>query len=407
MSTAASTITCPQCGASLRGRPARPAQLIRCPRCDHRFALADTLKRPPDSSAPDLNQETAAFGPDAIAASASHSGKGRNSPTGEATSASPSVPPGAAARQDRAEFERSGHPGPTSPVRKASSDETARLRPEEDEEQPDEQATPTKKKRHRKKRKHTSLVPLVVAGVVLLFLLAGGVTALVLLKPGKKTETPVAQDSKPDAPAQQPGPAAQPVDPKPAAGHPTPPARPGEPGGVSPQSAEKPKRLLPAAPDKPVVGVEVGNLAPEIVGEDLNGVVFKLSDHRGKVVLVDFWGDWCPFCRKCYPHEKEMVLKLAGRPFLILGVNVDNSKTAALRAVQRDQLNWSSWFDDGKRGSGPIARNYKVHNFPAFFLIDHNGVIRKKFTGYSEASLKHLLREAEELIRDAEEARKK
>jgi cytochrome oxidase Cu insertion factor (SCO1/SenC/PrrC family) len=40
------------------------------------------------------------------------------------------------------------------------------------------------------------------------------------------------------------------------------------------------------------VGFEIGNLAPEIQGEDLDGVKFKLSDYRGKVVVLDFWGDW-------------------------------------------------------------------------------------------------------------------
>ncbi len=40
------------------------------------------------------------------------------------------------------------------------------------------------------------------------------------------------------------------------------------------------------------VGVAVGKLAPEIEGEDLDGIPFKLSDYRGKVVMLDFWGDW-------------------------------------------------------------------------------------------------------------------
>ena len=47
-----------------------------------------------------------------------------------------------------------------------------------------------------------------------------------------------------------------------------------------------------AAGQNPKVGFEVGNLAPEIQGEDLDGVNFKLSDYRGKVVVLDFWGDW-------------------------------------------------------------------------------------------------------------------
>ena len=40
------------------------------------------------------------------------------------------------------------------------------------------------------------------------------------------------------------------------------------------------------------VGFEIGNQAPEIAGEDIDGVAFKLSDYRGKVVVLDFWGDW-------------------------------------------------------------------------------------------------------------------
>ncbi len=46
------------------------------------------------------------------------------------------------------------------------------------------------------------------------------------------------------------------------------------------------------AGQEPRVGLEVGNLAPDIQGEDLDGVKFKLSDYRGKVVVLDFWGDW-------------------------------------------------------------------------------------------------------------------
>ena len=45
-------------------------------------------------------------------------------------------------------------------------------------------------------------------------------------------------------------------------------------------------------PDGKTVGTDVGNLAPEIEGTDMDGVAFKLSDYRGKVVMLDFWGDW-------------------------------------------------------------------------------------------------------------------
>ena len=57
--------------------------------------------------------------------------------------------------------------------------------------------------------------------------------------------------------------------------------------------AEKPKVTMPPKPKGPVtVGLNVGNEAPEIEAEDLDGETFKLSDYRGKVVLLDFWGNW-------------------------------------------------------------------------------------------------------------------
>jgi hypothetical protein len=61
-------------------------------------------------------------------------------------------------------------------------------------------------------------------------------------------------------------------------------SRPGQP-------PEPPFALAPA-PSEPAVGVRVGNLALDIQGEDVDGQRFKLSDYRGKVVLLDFWGDW-------------------------------------------------------------------------------------------------------------------
>lgn len=67
-------------------------------------------------------------------------------------------------------------------------------------------------------------------------------------------------------------------------------------GGESGETAEAPNNEAgdeTAAPTPGVtVGFEVGNQAPEITGEDIDGVAFKLSDYRGKVVVLDFWGDW-------------------------------------------------------------------------------------------------------------------
>src|SRR5262249_53902951 len=69
--------------------------------------------------------------------------------------------------------------------------------------------------------------------------------------------------------------------------------------------------------------LKVGAPVPEIEGPDVDGREFRLSDHRGKVVLLEFWADWDHDCVELYPHLRLLAEKHKGRPFVILGVNGD------------------------------------------------------------------------------------
>src|SRR4051794_25948885 len=79
-------------------------------------------------------------------------------------------------------------------------------------------------------------------------------------------------------------------------------------------NSPKPKQLAKLV-------LPVGPLAQEIEGEDLDGKFFKLSEYKGKVVLLDFWGMWCGPCVAFLPHGKKVVEEFKGRPFVALGVN--------------------------------------------------------------------------------------
>ena len=73
----------------------------------------------------------------------------------------------------------------------------------------------------------------------------------------------------------------------------------------------------------------IGKLAPEIVGNDVDGKPLKLSDYRGKVIVLVFWASWCGPCMEQVPHEVALAKRLAGKPFTILGVNMDRTVAEA------------------------------------------------------------------------------
>jgi len=124
--------------------------------------------------------------------------------------------------------------------------------------------------------------------------------------------------------------------------------------------------------------LKIGEQVPDIEGEDLNGESFKLSDYRGKVVMLDFWGNWCVQCRAKYPHERALIKKLADKPFVLIGVNSDKDREQIRDLVKAQDLNWRSFWNGDKGINGPISTKWNITGWPSIFLIDHEGVIRYK-----------------------------
>ncbi|HEY2155118.1 MAG TPA: redoxin family protein [Isosphaeraceae bacterium] len=123
-----------------------------------------------------------------------------------------------------------------------------------------------------------------------------------------------------------------------------------------------------------VRNLAVGKVAPEIVGEGVDGKPLKLSDHRGEVVAVVFWATWCGPCMGMVPHERELTKRLAGKPFTILGVNGDDDRTKAKEAMAREGMTWPSWWNGGQDGG--IVAAWGVRAWPSVYVLDARGVIR-------------------------------
>lgn len=123
--------------------------------------------------------------------------------------------------------------------------------------------------------------------------------------------------------------------------------------------------------------IAIGKAAPEIEADDLDGVPFRLTQYRGKVVVLTFWATWCGPCMAMVPHERALVKRFEGKPFVLLGINGDEDRDAAKRAVRERQINWRSWWDASAKKE-PISRSWKVRGWPTGYVIDHNGIIRHK-----------------------------
>jgi len=136
--------------------------------------------------------------------------------------------------------------------------------------------------------------------------------------------------------------------------------------------------------DNPVVGIQVGNKAPELKFKSPDGVEYSLSDLKGKMVLIDFWASWCSPCRRENPNVVRAYNKYKdknfknGNGFTVYSVSLDRSKDAWVNAIKADGLKWKYHVSDLKHWQSEGARIYHVRGIPTNFLINGDGIIVAK-----------------------------
>lgn len=118
--------------------------------------------------------------------------------------------------------------------------------------------------------------------------------------------------------------------------------------------------------------------APDITIPSLDGTKLTLSSLKGKVVLLNFWATWCPPCREEIPSMMKLNEKMAGKPFQMVAISIDEGGASAVKDFFKESGFKLPAYNDPEAKAGKL---YGITGVPESFLIDKNGIIVKKVVG--------------------------
>lgn len=121
----------------------------------------------------------------------------------------------------------------------------------------------------------------------------------------------------------------------------------------------------------------VGSAAPDFEEPDLRGKPVRLSDFKGKYVLLDFWASWCTACRLETPFLIPAYKKYKDHKFTIISVSLDNNKSYWAQAIKKDGMSWIQ-VSELKHRKDHVVVQYNVNAIPMNYLIDPHGIIIAK-----------------------------
>lgn len=122
----------------------------------------------------------------------------------------------------------------------------------------------------------------------------------------------------------------------------------------------------------------IGGSAPDFTLKSNSGKNIKLSEHRGDVVMVNFWASWCGPCRQEMPALEQLYRKYKNLGFVILGVNIDEDSSKAISMLNKIPVSFPVLFDNEKK----ISDLYDVKAMPTTYLVDRDGNFRQLYKAY-------------------------
>lgn len=121
-------------------------------------------------------------------------------------------------------------------------------------------------------------------------------------------------------------------------------------------------------------------IAPDFSFTTLEGAQISLAALKGKVTLLDFWGTWCPPCRESIPTMVNLRKKFANKPVEIVGVSSDDDQQAWRAFIAAHHMDWPEYIDL----SDAVQQAFEVDSFPTYIVIDAQGMIRFRQSGFND-----------------------
>lgn len=125
------------------------------------------------------------------------------------------------------------------------------------------------------------------------------------------------------------------------------------------------------------VTTKLGGPAMDFMLKDIDNKEVRLSDFKGKAVMLRFWSSRCPSCKKEMPVVEQAYRKLKDKGFVVLAVNIEDPKEVAAETAKKLDLSFPILIDKGMA----VTKLYKVFATPTSFFIDKDGVMKEKVLG--------------------------
>lgn len=147
------------------------------------------------------------------------------------------------------------------------------------------------------------------------------------------------------------------------------------------------------------------NYAPDFSFTSLQGEHITLEDLKGKVVVLDFWGTWCPPCVESLPELRNLHKRYSKEPsFVLIGISSDSDEQIWKEFTEKNKMVWPQYRDRDRK----ILSAFNISAFPTYIVIDHEGIVRFQSTGFSwmrSSNLEDAIRKQVKIVARSVEAR--